>query len=400
MNRFRYLLSGQAFSTLGDILYILALVTTLYRQSGSAAVAALFPLLRVIGITVGGFGAPLVLMRFRLSSLLAFCLLVQACGLAALALYVRAAAGHPQVRWLTVTVFVLSVLEGVAGPARSSLLPRMVDKDQLMKANGTLGALTETCSLAGWAFGAIVVSVWGNGPSLWMAAFLLLLGGASALLLRESAAEPSRNESDRNGQSLLQGWKVFLRLPPLRLVLWMDFWGGLFAAAFAGALLLVFAEQRLHAGEVWWGWMNGAYCAGLIVANWGIGRFLPNAENKLAVLLLIGSAGMAVSVFCFSLAVHPEIALAVMLLIGISESAKGLAATTLLQLATPDEEMPSVFAAQTTLIAALFGISLLLAGWLADRYGIQTIYIGAAVCYTMSFIGAAWKRKVVREVSN
>jgi DHA3 family macrolide efflux protein-like MFS transporter len=400
MKRFRYLLSGQAYSTLGDILYIFALVTMLYRQSGSAAVAALFPLLRVIGITVGGFGAPLVLRRFRLSSLLAFCLLVQACGLAALALYVRAAAGHPQVGSLTAAVFVLSVLEGVAGPARSSLLPRMVDRGQLMKANGTLGALTEACSLAGWAFGAIVVSAWGNGPSLWTAAFLLLLGGASALMLRESVADPSRNESDLNDKSLLQGWKVFLRLPPLRLVLWMDFWGGLFAAAFAGALLLVFAEQRLHAGQVWWGWLNGGYCAGLLLANWGIGRFLPNAEKKLSFLLLIGSAGLAVSVFCFSITVYPEVALAVMFAVGVAESAKGLATTTLLQLATPHEEMPSVFAAHTTLIAALFGVSLLIAGWLADRYGINTIYIGAAVCYTISFIGAAWSRKVIRGVSN
>ncbi|TJY42801.1 MFS transporter [Cohnella pontilimi] len=402
MKRLRYVLSGQACSTLGDILYILALVTTLYRQTGSAAVAALFPLLRVIGMSTGSFGAPLVLRRYRLSRLLAFCLLVQCCGLALLALYLGTFAGRAQVEWLTSAVLVLSVLEGVAGPARSSLVPRIVENDELLKANGTLGAVSQACSLAGWAGGAIAVSALGSAASLWVAALLLLFAGVSSLLIREeSGFEASEEEEEAGGaKSLLQGWKMFLRVPSLRLLLWMDVWGGLLSAAFAGALLLVFAEQQLGVGEVWWGWMNGAFCAGLIAANWGIGQFVQDARRKLAFLLLAGSGGLALSVLIFSFTVHPEMALAVMVVIGFAESAAGLAGTTMIQFAAPKREMPSVFAARTTLISVLFGVSLLVAGWLADRYGIQMIYIGASVCYAISFLGAVWRRGVLREMVN
>jgi DHA3 family macrolide efflux protein-like MFS transporter len=221
MNRFRLLLSGQAMSSLGDILYILALVTTLYRQSGSAAVAALFPLLRVIGMTLGSFGAPLVLGKFRLARLLAGCLLLQTAGLTALALYLNATES-PRVEGLTAVVFVLSLLEGVAAPVRSSLLPRIVEKDKLLKANGTLGAVIETCSLAGWTFGAIVIVQAGAAPSLWASAFLLLLSGMAAMGIWEAIPAPLPAISGETGKSLLAGWRTILRVPTLRLVLWMS----------------------------------------------------------------------------------------------------------------------------------------------------------------------------------
>lgn len=402
MKRFRFLLSGQALSTLGDILYILALVTTLYRQSGSAAVAALFPLLRVIGMTAGSLAAPLVLGRFRLGSLLAVCLLIQAGGLAALAAYLDAAGTGARTEWLTGTVFVLSVLEGVAGPVRSSLLPRLVEKDRLLKANGTMGAVVEACSLAGWAFGAVAVSGLGAGPSLWTSAGLLLLAGGFAVVTGNPVASGA-DEGESGGEddkSFLAGWRTLLRIPALRLVLWMDAWEGLFASAFAGALLLVFAQERLHAGEVWWGWMNGAFCAGLILANAFFGRLSARRPSGgMSGLLLGGGAGMALAVWVFSFSRQPGFALGIMLLIGVAESAKGLASRTLLQLASPAREMPSVFAAQSAVISGLYGISLLLTGWMADRYGIRLIYIFAAAGYFIAFLGAFRYRKTVREVT-
>lgn len=406
MNRFRLLLSGQALSTLGDILYILALVTTLYRQSGSAAVAALFPLLRVIGMTAGSLGAPLVLGTFRLSGLLTGCLLGQAGGLAALAVYLEVAgmgSAHPG--WLTSGVFLLSVLEGIAGPARSALLPRMVEKERLLKANGALGAVIETCSLAGWTFGAIVVAQTGADISLWTSAALLLMSGAAAIVMgeppvgsAESAPQSHEPAGERRGKLLLAGWRTLLSVPALRLVVWMDVWEGLFASAFAGALLLVFAERQLHVGETWWGWMNGAFCAGLIVANLIIGKTMKDVRGRLPLLLLAGGIGLAASVTGFAFTVWPLAALAVMLLIGIAESAKGLASRTLLQLATPLPDMPSVFAAQSAIVTSLYGVSLLLTGWLADRYGIQVIYVCAAAGYGISVLGALLRRQSIRKV--
>jgi DHA3 family macrolide efflux protein-like MFS transporter len=399
MKRYRLLLSGQALSTLGDILYILALVTTLYRQSGSAAVAALFPLLRVIGMAAGGFAAPLLLGRLPLGLLLAVCLFGQTAGMAGLALYLQADAS-PGIGTLTAVVFVLSLLEGIAGPARSSLLPQTVTQGDLLKANGTLGAVTEVCSLAGWAFGAIAVSGWGAAPSLWGSSALLLASGCAAVMMRVPQKEGTREENGDTSAPLLTGWKTLFRIPALRLVLWMDVWEGIFASAFAGALLLVFAQEQLQVGETWWGWMNGAYCLGLILANAAIGRFVTDTAVRLPLLLFAGAAGMALFVGVFSFTLHPGIALAVMLLIGLADSARGLAGRTLVQLAAPARELPSVFAAHSALIAALYGLSLLLTGWMADRYGIRTIYIGAAVCYIIAFLGAYRYRRTVREAAH
>jgi DHA3 family macrolide efflux protein-like MFS transporter len=145
--------------------------------------------------------------------------------------------------------------------------------------------------------------------------------------------------------------------------------------------------------------MNGAFCAGLILANALIGRYMKDVERRLPALLLAGGAGMAVSVGAFSFTLNPVIALAVMLLIGIAESSKGLAGRTLVQLASPAREMPSVFAAHSTLVSALYGLSLLITGWMADRYGIRTIYFFASACYLIAFLGAYRYRRSIQDMT-
>ncbi|WP_116190874.1 MFS transporter [Paenibacillus taihuensis] len=372
----------------------MALVATLYHLSGSATVTALYPLLRVAGMTVGSTLSPVITLKLRLSRLLATCLGGQALGLSLLAVYMLVFGNeHPNVALLVGIVFLISILEGVASPVRSSLVALTVPEYSLLKANGVLAGVVQTCSLSGWTIGSIVVSWLGAGQVLILAALLLFGAWGASSLIRENDAALSDTAPATSWLCLIQtGWRQYYRVPELRVLLWMDIWEGLFRAVFAGALLLVFVGDRLHADEIWWGWLNGAYLGGFVIMSLFISR-LSGYMQKLGLMLAVGSGCLASFTFGFGFLSTPLAALGVMLALGASQSVKDLAERTLYQTSVPPSELPPVFAAQSSIISLLYGVSLLLSGWIADTMGIQALYFFAAAAFAVSSAGALIYRK-------
>lgn len=387
---FHRLWLSQALSTLGDIWYILALVVTLYNLSGSAFITALYPLLRSMGMTVGSIVAPVITPKFRLSHLLTICLRGQTIGLSLLAAYILLYSHERlSIVLLVSMVFFISILEGIAGPVRSSLIPLIVPEASLLQANGFLNGVIQTCSLAGWALGAIIVSWLGAGLVVVISALLLGAAWIIASLIRKSETAILEVSPPTSWWSSIHvGWQHYFRVPKLRLLFWMNIWEGLFGAVFAGAFLLVFVGERLHAEEIWWGWINGAYLGGFVIFSLLVSR-LPGQIQNLGRMLLIGSGGYAIITFGFSYTSIPILALSVMLILGAAQSVKDLAERTLIQTSVPSSELPPIFAAQSSLISLLYGVSLLLCGWIGDTLGIQVLYVFAAGSFAISFAGAA-----------
>lgn len=347
---FHRLWLSQALSTLGDIWYILALVTTLYRLSGSAFITALYPLLKVAGMMIGSTFAPVLIAKLRLTRLLTLCLGGQMIGISLLAAYMFISGrAHLNVVLLVSFVFVISILEGVASPVRSSLVPVIVPKASLLKANGVLTSVVETCSLAGWAFGSIMVSWLGADEVLILSAFLLCGAWGASSRIRENSTGLAEVQASVPWFSSIQaGWQHYFRIPRLRLLLWMNIWEGLLGAAFAGALLLVFVHERLHAGELWWGWMNGAYLGGFAMVSLLISRLSGRLQN-LNKMLISGSGGYALLTLGLGFTSSPFAALGVMFILGASLSVKDLAERTLYQTSVPAAELPPLLSAHSTL---------------------------------------------------
>lgn len=386
---FRYLAFSRSLSSLGDILYTLSLVTLLYRETGSATVAALFPLFRVAGLALGGLAAPLWMARGKspLGRILTVCLAAQSAGLALLVAYVGSASELPAVAGLVAFVLALSVLEGIAGPVRSTLLPSIVPADGLTRANALLSVSLETCSLAAWGLGA-ALGLWiGNDRLLLVALALQVAAVAPSVRVREPKCVAVA-EHAASRRSALYGWQLFVRRPTLRAVLWIDGCEGVFSAVFAGAFLLAYAQSLLHVGDEWWGWINGAYMAGIICSGLIANRVFRFGRAGAARRLFVGTIVFAGLTLAFAYVTTPWLAMIVVVLMGLAYSFKELAVRIVLQTSAPQEELPYVFSTHATLVSVLFGLSLLLCGWVSDTFGIQTLYVCAGIAYVVAAFGA------------
>jgi MFS family permease len=311
--RFHFLWITQSLSGFGDVLYILAIVTALYERSGSAAAASLFPLMRVAAMTLGGIAAPLAADRFRLSRLLAGCLAGQSLLFGGLSLYLGIVESDSEIPVLIGFVFAISCFEGTARPVRFALVPRVVGKNNLLKANSMMAAAEQIIGLASWGVGGLLLAALSTFAAIRLTFILQIAAFAVSIWIREEAgyyeAQKAAEEKFR-WSALREGWTYAFRHPILRLLLTMDAWEGLFGSVFAGAFLLVFVQEQLHRGEAWWGWLNAAYFLGLICGSALMGRYFARKGSALTEIMVAGSGLYGLLTFAFAWTTQPWLAAA------------------------------------------------------------------------------------------
>lgn len=186
----RWLIAGAAVSLVGDGIYTVAIaVAVLDAGHGASGLATLSIAMLIPRVLFGLWGGVLA-DRVSRRSILVACDLVRASVVTALG--ATLALGASSIWLLAVMVIPLGAATGVASPAFSSIIPDLVDGDQLVLANAALGGIGPLAQvMVGPALGGILAA---HDPGV----ALLVDGGSFAvsalcvLLLR-----PARHHAAR-----------------------------------------------------------------------------------------------------------------------------------------------------------------------------------------------------------
>jgi hypothetical protein len=379
---FRFLWIGQSFASLGDVLYVVALITLLFEATGSAAYTAMVAFLRCFSNLVSGFIAPLILERFPLRSLLVYAQLGQAVLLLIMILFMHAAASfHPPV--ILGFVVLLSCLEAWILPSKNAIVPSLVSEQQLVKANGLLATVDQGVRLAGWSFGAAVFVWLGGLPLLWLSFALFALSSLAMAGIQVSplSVSPLHKEPLSMWQKLQEGWLVLWHVPVLRVISALEILEGLAGGIFAGGVMLVYVKDILHKGADWWGFINASFLVGTFVGGL-CGILLSRLVNRwLGHTIMFGSLIFCALTFSFAWIPIPLAALILNFLMGPAFQLRDIAQRTLCQRWIEPHQLPQVFSAKGTLAFATFGISAVLMAGLTDWLGVQFALIVSAALY-------------------
>jgi MFS family permease len=377
----KFLISGQTLSNLADVFATVTLVTMMYHMSDSVAYTALIPLVRVLSQSVSGLIAPLLLDRYKLTFLLRSSQFLQFVlfGIIALFAWLMLTPGN---LWIVlVLIMIWAFLDGWTAPASNALIPRLLkDSEQVLKANGVFGTANQIAQLAGWAGGAIIVSLWGAPVTLLAVGILYGIAFIMTCLVREpdlvKVETEDQKESDTDKQSpsmwqrLREGWVIIWQRPALRTLAIMDFLEGLAGSVWVGAFLLAYVKTVLHQDDTWWGYINVSYFIGAIAGGLGIvalGKFLDRSRYA---SMMIGMMGYGVLTLVFGYVTNPWLALVIVLWMGPLTEIRTVAVTTMRQLSVEAEALPKVLTAMNTMISFVFGISVIGLGVLSDLWGI------------------------------
>lgn len=376
---FRRLFGGHVVSLAGDSLYSVAAMWLVYDLTGSPAYTGaagfLTSIPRILKVLVG----PLV-DRVPLRRVLVASELLQ--GVVALVVPLAAVLGHLSVPLLLAVMPVLTLVGLPTGPAQNATVPRIVDEDDLPRANSLVSFTGQGIrTLAQGVAGTLIATVGAVVLYAIDAATFAVAAGLYALLRVPSLDGDHADDPDGSGDATSGEVASYVR--DIREGLWLVTDSVLVhmvgAAAIAGLLIgatlaVLPAFAAALGGPRSYGYLTASMTAGSLLGALLASRFEGVPLGRVA------AVSFALAGICWGGAVVASWFPVKVALFGLAWAPIGvynvLAGTTI-QIGVPDDVLGRVSATTGSLVALARPVGLLLGGVAGSALGVGTV-IGAA----------------------
>ncbi|RDI47931.1 MFS transporter [Falsibacillus pallidus] len=394
---FRYLWMGQAFANLGDILYVTALIAAIYTRTGSPLYMAFVPFIVTLAKFISSVIAPILMERCQLKALLFYSQGAKTFLL--LVMFILLVMNPQQTVFLFILAFFISFLDGWALPAQNAMVPLLVKREELLGTNGFLSTVDHTIGIGGWSIGGLLTAL--IAPSGTLAAVFCLYVLSTLFMFRINI-EPGYHKENVEARaknyikSMSDGWSTIWRDPALRTIHTLYWIESAASVVWIAAIMYVFVKEQLKTGEQWWGLINGAFFAGLILASFLVMKQHKRIAENRGPILLIGSIFIAVLTFLFGINELPILALIYSVLYGLFDQAKAVILQTAVQSMTSPEKLPKVYAAQNALVTITFGTASLLVGWFVQHFGVENAFLASSLLLAAAIVPSAVLAKKIK----
>jgi MFS family permease len=277
------------------------------------------------------------------------------------------------IQWwhIAILAFLLGTANAFDGPTRQAFVVEMVGRKELMNAIALNSAMFNTARIVGPALAGIVLAAVG-------AAWCFVLNGVSfsaviaGLLLMDVNPYVGATPTESPLKQMQEGLSYVWHHPTVRPLITLVAVSNMFALGYL-ALLPALAQDVLHAGKVGYGFMStaigvGALSGALIIASLG------NYQRK-GLILTVGNLVFPVMVIALSLSRSFHLTIGILVVGGLGFMTQNATANTLVQTAVPDALRGRVMSVYMMVFLGFFPIGSLIAGAVAERFGLP---IGAA----------------------
>lgn len=386
---FALLWFGGLISFIGDWVLFVALPVYVYNLTGSVlATGTMFAASMVPSILLGSVAGVFVDRWDRKWTMVTADLVRAPLLLVMLAIH-----SADQVWIAYVMTFILNTIRQFSAPAEMALLPRLVNKDELVTAN-TLSSLNGNLArLVGPALGGVLLASYGFGSAVLVDAVSFVIGGGMVALISasRSVTRASREDAEtaeaESRRGLRHEW-----LDGLLLVRHNRTVASIFAIVGTNALaegilsvlLIVFVEQVLRGGAPEVGWLLTSQAVGGLL----VGRLGSRVQPRYLVgigFLLLGLGDLAI----FNI---PILAAGIVLIALVGIPVVGLQAgiQTLFQTKVPDRYRGRVLGAFGTAFALLTLLGMIFASLFGASIGVVASLSMAAVLDAVAGLIALW----------
>ncbi len=385
---FRWLLASSVITNVGDGVALAAGPLLVASQTRDPLLVSMAFLAQILPQLLFGVPAGAVADRHDRRRIVAGVNLVRAAVLAVLAATI--ASGTVSIAVVLVSLFVLGTAETFADVGSSSLLPRLVRREDLGIANARLqGAFLLTNQLLMPPVGAFLFVV-GMALPFAVDSVCFALGAVlvSRIVLRpRDETEPERTPSSLR-RDMAEGLRWLMAHPPMRtLALTIFAFNVTFGAAWS--VLVLYAQERLGMSDVGFGLLTTAMAAGGIIGTASYGRL----ERRFALgdIMRVGLLVETGTHLVLALTTSAVVALATFVVFGIHAFVWGTTSTVVRQRAVPDAMLGRVTGVYTVAVFAGIVVGTPIGGLLARQFGITAPFwfgfVGSAL-----LVAVLWRR--------
>jgi MFS family permease len=388
---FRYLWIGQSFANLGDIFYVVGLISLLYSLTGSAFYLSLLPFTTTIFRFISSLLSPLIIDRFPLKRILVQSQWWKSILLVGLGIYITNF-NHGFAVVVICFIASISLLDGVAAPVSAALVPQLVPKEERMKANGFLNMITQTIFVAGWPLGSVLLISTNSSFIIWLTVMLFAVSTIYTMKI-EVSERTTDSVVPSNWGSIKSGWVSIRQIPTIRTLISIDFITTLASSVWMAAVIYVYVEQNLELGEEWWGYINTSYFVGMIFSGLIVIRFAKLLEKYIGFFITFGIFLSSMLTLLFGTTSIPALALLLACLYGLPEQIREVIYTKLFQDHASEKALAKIHAVWGAVINLTFAGSVLLLGYITETYSVKTTFQFSSTLIFLAFLYAIFKKK-------
>ncbi len=376
---FRLFVLGSFFEHSGEFMEMTALSWLMWKETGSEVLLGLLFFCRIIPLAVfplaGGVVADRVNRKGVLIAALIFAAFISA-TLLALVQTDSLSAG-----FILAAAFAMGLATSFNHPARSSIVPNLVPREQLMNAVSLDTTAVFSSMILGSVMAGQVLAMWGPAP-----VFAIRIIGLGIAIMWLLMAHIPATPSQARAQAVLQnlgGGIAYLRGNRLVMSLLVLFFVPTVFVGSVNALLPTFADEVLGAGERGLGYLQGAGGVGSVIAMLTLASL--NGVRQKGALLLGAGMALGVSILAFSASPWLVSSLLIQVVTGGVNAAFMTTNVTLTQSIIPDEVRGRVMSLREMAGGLGSPVGSLSVGALAGGIGApQAVAIYGTLCFLLS----------------
>jgi len=279
----------------------------------------------------------------------------------------------PLIHQSLVLIFAVSFLIYTAtqffAPAETASIPELVKKHELIVANSLFMVTWMGASVIGFGLGAPLVNFFGNQGTFVAAAVLYFIAaGSVALVPLKPIGKGEKHKNKPIREDLLFGLRFIRENRVVRYSL-IKLFVATSAIAIVSLLAISYAQDVLGIGEKNFGYLIIAVGVGMFIGLWLLERISRYMTKGAIVIVSFIVSGLAL-VFIGSTA-ELNIALVLIGILGLGNIFITSSIQTILQHRIPRQIRGRVFGVQNMLINSAFVFPVIIAGFVADLYGVQ-----------------------------
>jgi hypothetical protein len=241
--------------------------------------------------------------------------------------------GLVRVHHLLTLAALSSIFRAFDEPSRMSLVPQLIERARLPNAIALGSIPWQASRMIGPSITGVLIAAFGGAVGIGLAALCSCGALAFYSRVRITPGAPARGGQGMLPE-LLEGIGFVARNFVFASLVCLALFNALFGLSYV-TLLPVFADVYFHAGSVGYGLLQAAHGVGALVGTLTIATFASRIRRP-GQALLIGAAGMGLALVAFSRAPVMGIALAMLLVVGFSNTFYLTQVSTFIQQKVPD----------------------------------------------------------------
>lgn len=297
--------AGQTVSNLGNSVTGFAVPLIIFELTGSAVnlglavVAQMLPYL-LFGLVIGAWVDRVDRKRLMVAADVARALVIATIPL-------LAAAGRLEVWWIYGVGFVNATISIAFDSAQFAAIPTLVPTDDLVTANGRIQASFSAATIVGPLLAGALIAVIPVEDIFTIDAVSFLVSALCLALVRRGFNHDDRPAEPRSIRAdVMEGLRYVWAHPVLRNISIMMALVNFFGST-AGAQLVLFATERLHASERGIGALFAADAAGVMVVSLFAGWFRRRWSFSTVALGALMLSGILTVLFAFLTDIVPAV---------------------------------------------------------------------------------------------